>query len=229
MAENASNGDTAIRVDIVSDVVCPWCIVGYKQLERALIEAGLAGEIHWHPFELNPQMAEEGENLRDHLAAKYGTSPEDSVTARQRLTALGAELGFTFNYADDMRMYNTFRAHQLLHWAGTHGRKHALKLALFGAFFGEGRNIGDPRILADRAADVGLDRSEALSVLEDGRFADTVRQQEHFWTSRGVHGVPAMVFQGRYLATGAQGTENYMTVLRQVAEQHASGGPALAD
>ena len=120
-----------LRIDIVSDVVCPWCIIGYKQLERALEESGIAARVHWHPFELNPHMADEGENLREHLAAKYGTSPEGSRKARARLTELGAQLGFTFNYADDMRMVNTFRAHQLLHWAEGEGRGHDLQMALF--------------------------------------------------------------------------------------------------
>ncbi|WP_370161434.1 DsbA family oxidoreductase, partial [Limimaricola soesokkakensis] len=124
-----------IRVDIVSDVVCPWCVIGYSQLARAAEEIGIAIEIHWHPFELNPQMAEEGENLREHLAAKYGTSPEDSVKARARLTEMGAALGFTFDYADDMRMVNTFRAHRLIDWATEQGRGHEMNLALFEAFF----------------------------------------------------------------------------------------------
>lgn len=211
-----------IRIDIVSDVVCPWCIIGYKQLERALGEADLDAEIHWHPFELNPDMPPEGENLREHVAAKYGTTPEGSRKARDRLTELGAELGFAFDYADDMRMVNTFRAHQLLHWAETQGRQHDLKMALFGAFFTRRRDVSDPDVLADTAAAVGLDRDEALAVLADGRAAGAVREVQRFWAARGIEGVPAMVFDRRLLVVGAQGVENYGAVLRQLSATSAA-------
>ncbi len=211
-----------IRIDIVSDVVCPWCIIGYKQLERALQDSGVAAKVHWHPFELNPHMAEEGENLREHLAAKYGTTPEGSRQARARLTELGAELGFAFNYADDMRMHNTFRAHQLLHWAGTQGRRHALKMALFGAFFTDRRNVNDIEVLADVAAGIGLDRAAALAVLTDGRFAEAVREEEAFWASRGITGVPAMIFDQRHILVGAQGAETYRQMLDELTKDHAA-------
>lgn len=211
-----------MRLDIVSDVVCPWCIVGYKQLERALELTGIRAEIHWHPFELNPNMAPEGENLRQHLAAKYGTTPEGSRKARARLTALGAELGFTFNYADDMRMVNTFRAHQLIHWAGTQGRAHDMKMALFAAFFTFRRDLNDPQVLADCAAEIGLDRNTALAFLEDGRYAQQVRDAEHLWLARGIQGVPAVIFEKRYLLSGAQGVENYAAALRQTADRRAA-------
>jgi predicted DsbA family dithiol-disulfide isomerase len=211
-----------IRVDIASDVVCPWCIIGYKQLEHALDETGLRAEIHWHPFELNPQMPDEGEDLQQHLAAKYGSTPEDSRKARARLTAMGAELGFTFDYANDMIMPNTFRAHQLLHWADTQGREHGLKMALFAAFFTNRENVNDPEVLADTAAGIGLDREEALAVLRDARFAEEVRRSEQSWTSKGIQGVPAMIFNQKYLVTGAQGTENYVSILRQLTQEVAA-------
>ncbi|WP_282607892.1 DsbA family oxidoreductase [Pelagibius sp. Alg239-R121] len=218
------NQDEAIglRLGIVSDVVCPWCLIGFKQFEQAMGVTGVSIQIFWHPFELNPDMAEEGENLRDHIASKYGTSPEDSVKARARLTALGADLGFSFNYADDMRMYNTFRAHQILYWAGTQGRQHDLKMELFSTFFTHRRNVSDPEILADAAAEIGLDRNEALNALTEGRYAEKVRNEEVFWTSRGIQGVPAMVFNERHLVVGAQGTDNYVTILRQLTEGQAA-------
>ena len=212
----------SLRIDIVSDVVCPWCIIGYKQLEKAMEETGQTADIHWHPFELNPDMAEEGENLREHLAAKYGTTPEDSRKARAKLTALGAELGFTFNYADDMRMQNTFRAHQLLNWADRFGRKHHLKMALFSAFFTHRKNINDPEVLVQTAADSGLNREQAADILRTGEFAEEVRHAESFWVSRGIQGVPAMIFDQQYLVTGAQGVPNYLSVLRQLAENRAA-------
>jgi len=222
MTDNTDQDTGAVRVDIVSDVVCPWCIIGYKQLDRAAAVTGVPADIHWHPFELNPDMAPEGENLREHLAAKYGTTPDQSRKARARLTAIGAELGFTFDYADDMRMVNTFRAHQLLHWATTQGRQHALKMALFGAFFTDRRDLHAPEVLADAAADTGLDRDEALAVLADGRYAQAVRNEEFFWTARGIQGVPAMVFNGRHLVTGAQGAETYGAILNRFAGQDAA-------
>lgn len=220
MTEEKATAD--LRLDIISDVVCPWCLIGFKQFEQAMAVTGVSVQVFWHPFELNPDMPPEGENLREHIARKYGTSPEDSVKARARLTQLGADLGFTFNYADDMRMYNTFKAHQLLHWAGTQGRQHDLKMALFGSFFTHRRNVDDPEVLADAAAEIGLDRDAALAVLADGRYAEKIRQEEQFWTSRGIQGVPAMVFNQQHLLVGAQGVENYISVQRQLTGGQAA-------
>lgn len=120
-----------LRIDIVSDVVCPWCIIGYLQLERALAKTATPYELHWHPFELNPDMPAEGQNLREHLVEKYGSTKEQSDANRNHITAIGAELGFEFRFTDDMRMHNTFNLHQLLHWADQQGRKHDLKQAFF--------------------------------------------------------------------------------------------------
>lgn len=206
-----------LRIDIVSDVVCPWCIIGYRQLATALAATGTAHEIHWQPFELNPDMPAEGQNLRDHVAEKYGTTPEQSEESRARMTAIGEELGFAFRFAQDMSMHNTFNVHQLLHWAAQHGRMHELKQALFAAHFTHRRNLSDDTVLADVAAEVGLDRAEALAVLEDQRFAAKVRIAENLWLQQGIRGVPAMIFNRRHLVTGAQGVENYTRILEQLA------------
>ncbi|MFC3227311.1 DsbA family oxidoreductase [Marinibaculum pumilum] len=213
-----------LRIDIVSDVVCPWCIVGWRQLAAALERTGTPAEIHWHPFELNPNMAPEGQNLREHLAEKYGTSDADSAKARERLTAIGAELGFTFAYTDDMRMVNTFRAHQAIDWAETKGRAHEMKMALFAAFFTERRDVSDIDVLAELADGIGLDPAEARQVLEAGIFAEQVRQKEAFWTDRGLRGVPAVIFDRQHLATGAQGIDRYEAMLRQLTGQVAGQG-----
>ena len=205
-----------IRVDIVSDVVCPWCAIGYYQLARAVQETGIDVDIHWHPFELNPHMAQEGENLREHLAAKYGTTLEGSIKARARLTEMGAALGYTFNYADDMRMYNTFRAHQLIDWAEEQGKAHEAKLALFAAFFTLRKNVADIDVLVEVAGRIGLDRDAARAMLDGGERAEKVREKEQFWTSRGVQGVPAMIFERQHLVTGAQGEGNYANILKQL-------------
>lgn len=210
-----------LRIDIVSDVMCPWCVIGYRQLATALQTFGAAHEIHWHPFELNPQMPREGQNLREHLAEKYGSTPEQSEQNRARLTDIGAEVGFALNFSDDMRMHNTFNAHQLLHWAELSGRKHDLKQALFAAHFTDRRNLSDDAVLADIASEIGLDRAEAMAVLADQRYAADVRAAEEHWVRQGIQGVPAMVFEGRYLVTGAQGVDNYMGIIDQLAKMSA--------
>ena len=210
---------TPLRIDIVSDVMCPWCLIGYRQLSQALEATGTPHEIHWHPFELNPEMPPEGQNTREHLAEKYGSTPEQSEQARQHISALGNELGFAFRWSDASHMHNTFNAHQLLHWADQQGRKHDLKQALFAAHFTDQRNLSDDAVLADIAAEVGLDRDEALAVLKDQRFANEVRSEEHFWQQQGISGVPAIVFDRKHLVTGAQGVENYTSILSQLAAQ----------
>lgn len=150
-----------LQIDIVSDVMCPWCVIGYRQLATALEATGTPHEIRWHPFELNPDMPREGQNMREHLAEKYGSTREQSEASRATLTQAGADLGFEFRYAEDMRMHNTFNVHQLLHWADQQGRRHDLKMAFFAAHFTDGRDLSDDAVLADVAAEIGLDRSEA--------------------------------------------------------------------
>lgn len=206
-----------IRVDIVSDVVCPWCIVGYRQLMKASEATGIPVETFWHPFELNPDMEAEGENLRDHIMRKYGSSAEQSQAARERLTSVGDDLDFDFQWNEDSRIYNTFAAHQLLHWASASGQAQALKLALFDAYFTQGRDVSDPEVLIEVAAAIGLDAKDAKAVLQDQRYAETVRQKEQFWTSRGVSGVPTMVFDAKQATSGAQGVDTFARLLQHIA------------
>ena len=214
-----------LRIDIVSDVVCPWCIVGYRQLEIALERTGTAAEIHWHPFELNPDMSDAGEDLDEHIRGKYGISPAESAANRERLEGLGESLGFPIRYPAGKRMVPTFRAHRLLALADESGVEHELKLALFAAYFSDGLDVNDPEVLADVAARCGLDRDEVLSTLASERFADEVRARERTWIERGVSGVPAMVFDGKYLVTGAQGEGNYASILGQVRDAAAAASP----
>lgn len=208
-----------LQIDIVSDVVCPWCIVGYRQLAAALEATETPHEIRWHPFELNPKMAPEGQNIGEHLAEKYGTTPAQSAQTRANITKIGGDLGFTFDFADDMRMHNTFNLHQLLHWADQQDRMHDLKLAYFTAHFTNGRNLSDDSVLADVAAEIGLDRAEAVAVLADQRFAGEVRKAEQYWVSQGISGVPAVVFNRRHLVTGAQGVENFTRIVEQLSQE----------
>ena len=210
-----------LRIDLVSDVMCPWCIIGFRQLETALEANDVDHEIHWHPFELNPNMPPEGQDIGEHLAEKYGTTPEQSAANRAMMTERGKELGFDFNFADGFRMHNTFNTHQLLHWADEQGAKHALKLALFTAHFTHGRNLSDDAVLVEIAGEIGLNRDEAKAVLADQRFASTVRREQKFWTDQGISGVPAVVFDRKHLVTGAQGVDNFKSILTQLQQESA--------
>lgn len=213
-----------IRIDIVSDVVCPWCIIGYKRLETALaMQAGRFDvSLRWHPFELNPHMPAQGQNLREHLAQKYGTTPEQSRAARTRLTALGQSLEFRFDYFDEMRMVNTFRAHQLLHWAGEQGRQTELKLALFEAYFSHQKDVSDIEVLATAAARAGLSVTEARAVLVDGRYAEAVRVRQQQWLNRGIHAVPTFVFNDKFQIPGAQELGTFAGALDKLATSTAA-------
>lgn len=212
-----SNTEKPLRIDIVSDVVCPWCVIGYRQLAEALKQTNTQHEIHWHPFELNPSMPSEGQNLREHIIEKYGSSKQESDASRVRMTEAGAEVGFDFNFNDDTHMHNTFNLHQLLHWAEQQGRQHDLKQALFSAHFTHNRDISDTEVLADIAAENGLDRAQALAVVEEQRFAQEVREAEQHWQQQGIQSVPAIIFNERHLVSGAQGVENYKNILEQLA------------
>lgn len=209
---------SSLRIDIVSDVMCPWCIIGYRQLAQALEASDVAHEVHWHPFELNPEMPPEGQNVREHVAEKYGSTAEQSEQSRQQMTKLGSELGFDFSFTEDMRMHNTFNTHQLLHWADKQGCKNDLKMALFTAHFTDGRDLSDIAVLVDVATEIGLDPTEGLAVLEDQRFASEVRQEQSFWIQQGIRGVPAVVFDRQHLVTGAQGVDNYTNILAQLTK-----------
>jgi len=207
-----------LEVDIVSDVVCPWCIIGYRQFEKSL---GLLTEppevvIRWHPFELNPQMAEQGQDVGEHLKQKYGTTPEQSSAARERLTALGQSLGFEFDYSPGMRMVNTFRAHQLLHWGGLQGRQTELKLALFEAFFSLRQDVNEIDVLVAVAAGIGMNASEARAVLDEGRFCDDVRKEQSKWLDNEIHAVPAFILNHQHMIPGAQDAETFARIITKI-------------
>ncbi len=204
-----------VQIDIVSDVVCPWCIVGFRQLDAALQQSNVLARLRWHPFELNPTMPPEGQNLREHIMQKYGSTPEQSQQARDQLTRIGAELGFTFNFSEDSKIVNTFAAHQLLDWAESEGRQHPLKMVLFEAYFTHQQDVSEIALLLDAVQTAGLDQDAARAALASGAHAAPVREKQEFWASRGISGVPSMVFGGKYLLTGAQGTETYAQVLQR--------------
>lgn len=208
-----------LRVDIVSDVVCPWCIIGYKQLQKALdaMPSHFDVQFHWHPFELNPQMPAEGQELREHLAEKYGASAAaQSHGTRARLVELGESLGFTFDYFDGMRIVNTFVAHQLLHWAGEQGHQTALKMGLFDAFFSKREDVSDSAILLQVVAQVGLDAQEAAAVIDDQRFAAAVREQQQYWREQEVYSVPTFYLQQQFVIPGAQEAATFERILQKI-------------
>ena len=210
-----------LKIDFVSDVSCPWCIIGLRGLEEALSRtAGVVeADIAFQPFELNPAMPPGGQNIVEHITQKYGSTPAQSAANREAIRARAASVGFTMRTSDKSRIYNTFDAHRLLHWAGLEGRQKELKHALFTAYFTDGRDPSDHGVLAAAAAAAGLDADRARQVLASGRYADEVREAEELWRSRGISGVPAIVIGERYLISGGQPPEAFEQALRQIAAE----------
>lgn len=207
-----------VTVNMVSDVVCPWCIVGYKNLQKAMASlTDIDVKIEFHPFELNPSMPEEGQNLREHIMEKYGITAQQSADNRARLVAAGDALGFEFNFSDDSMMLNTFKAHQLVHFAAKHDKQEKMKLRLFSAYFTEGQNVSDNSVLVKLAEEVGLDGHDVERILTSEQFADAVRQQEAMWQQRGIQSVPTFVIGNQGVA-GAQPPENLAAFIQQAAQ-----------
>lgn len=210
-----------LKIDFVSDVSCPWCIIGLKGLEEALArtEGVVDAKIHFQPFELNPDMAPEGENIGEHIAKKYGSTPEQSAANRQMIRDRAAALGFTMNSSADSRIYNTFDAHRLLHWAEIEGKQAALKHALFEAYFTEQKDPSNQDVLVAAAEKAGLDGAAAREVLASDRYAEEVRAAEQLWQSRGIRSVPAIVIEDKWLISGGQPPEAFENALRQIAAE----------
>ncbi|WP_229953903.1 DsbA family oxidoreductase [Parasphingorhabdus litoris] len=204
-----------ITVDIVSDVVCPWCIIGYKKLEQAMqrFEGRAEFALAWHAFELNPNMPPEGQDINEHMAQKYGATPEQSKANRERLRNAGSDLDFEFSYRENMRMVNTFDAHRLLHWAGETGKQTALKLALFKAHFTDGKDVSDHEILTEVAGSVGLDEKRVRSLLASDMYAADVRAVEAQWQDRFISGVPAFIFNKKFMVPGAQDSDVFAQII----------------
>jgi len=213
---------TPLKIDFVSDVSCPWCVIGLRALTQALDGLGdeVKAEIHFQPFELNPNMPAEGQDINEHIFEKYGSTPEQSRQSREVIRQRGAELGFTFSQGD-RRIYNTFDAHRLLHWAELEGKQQALKEALFAAYFTDHANPSDHNVLAAVAEQVGLDRQRAEAILASGEYAAEVRELEQLWVSRGVSSVPTIVFNDRYAVSGGQPVEAFADAIRQIITEAA--------
>ena len=224
MTDAAAPALKTLKIDFVSDVVCPWCAVGLGGLTTAL-EAlkgeGIAADIAFQPFELNPQIAPEGENIVEHIGRKYGSTPEQSAQNREMIRARAAEVGFDMRMGPESRIWNTGDAHRLLHWAHETApeKQEALKRALFTAHFTENRNLTDARVLTEAAEAAGLDRAEAGEVLASGRYATEVRGAEDLWRARGITSVPAVVVEGKYLISGGQPAAAFEEALRKIAAE----------
>jgi len=209
-----------MQIDLVSDIVCPWCAIGFGRLRAALeqLKGTVDATITWHPFELNPNMPIEGENLRAHLAAKYGTTPEGSRKARANLTALGRDVGVEFKYFDEMKMLNTHQCHQLLLWAKDTPKQTDLALALFELFFTQGKDFIQENLL--RAVDsVGLDSTQALVILQSNGLSVEVNDIQQTWHQYDITGVPAYIINGQHLLVGAVDVEGLVNALTSIAAE----------
>lgn len=197
--------NNVLTIDIVSDVVCPWCAIGYERLKKAIDKFSdqIDVNVRWHPFELNPNMANDGENLRQHLAAKYGTTLESSIKARVMITEFGKEIGFEFNYFDQMKMFNTHECHQLLLWALETDFQTNLATAMFEQLFTHQGNFSHESLLKI-VEKSDLDVEQAKHVLTSQRFSPKVRQIESQWSQKGLNGVPAFIFNNEQMLVGAQ-------------------------
>jgi predicted DsbA family dithiol-disulfide isomerase len=216
---SAASSAVPLRIDFVSDVVCPWCAIGLAALEQAIERVGdeVEVELHVQPFELNPRIAAEGEDINEHIRRKYGLSDEQLEQNRERIRERGAALGFTFGQGARSRIYNTFDAHRLLHWAGTEGRQRELKHALLRAYFTDGEDVSDHATLARIAADAGLSAERAADLLASGEYADAVRADEQMFLRAGISAVPSVIFERQHLVSGGQPVEVFERVLRELS------------
>jgi predicted DsbA family dithiol-disulfide isomerase len=212
---------TPLKIDFVSDVSCPWCAIGLKSLEKALDNIGddAAVSLHFQPFELNPNMGPEGQDIGEHLTEKYGSSAAQQEQARAMIRARGAEVGFDFAMGKRSRIYNTFDAHRLLHWADLEGKQRELKEALFAAYFTQGEDPSSHDVLLRVAGQVGLDTGVAGEVLQSNQYADEVREREQFFQRHGINSVPAVIINERHLISGGQPAAVFEKALREIMAQ----------
>ena len=210
-----------LKIDFVSDVSCPWCAVGLGSLEAALkrVAPEVTAELHFQPFELNPQMPPEGQDTFEHLNQKYGSSREQQAQAREAIRQRGAAVGFEFSAGGRPRVYNTFNAHRLLHWAELEdpAKQVALKKLLLKAYFTDSQNPSDIEVLVRAATEAGLDAARAREILAGDEFAQETRERERLYTDAGIHSVPAIIINDQHLISGGQPVEVFERVLRQIA------------
>ena len=212
-----------MKIDFVSDVSCPWCAIGLASLETALERIGgdVPVDLHFQPFELNPNMVPEGEDTIEHIAKKYGMAEAQIAQNREAIRQRGAAVGFTFNMDKRNRIYNTFDAHRLLHWAELEGKQTALKKAFLKAYFTDGQDPSSHDVLVRYATEAGLDAAKARAILASDTYAADVREREAYYQERGIHSVPAIIIDDKHLIQGGQPPELFEQALRQIASQAA--------
>ena len=210
---------TRLRIDFVSDVVCPWCAIGLASLEQALARTRgeVEADIHFQPFELNPQLGAGGEDAVEHLQKKYGMAAGQVAANQEAIRQRGAALGFTFDMERRRRVVNTFDAHRLLHWAGEEGGQRELKHALLRAYFTDGRDVSDHDTLVEIVASAGLPAGRAREILGADTYADDVRTVEQFFLQHGINAVPAVIVDRTHLISGGQPVEVFERALREIA------------
>ncbi|MDO3720565.1 DsbA family oxidoreductase [Marinobacter sp. chi1] len=213
---------TRLNIDIVSDIACPWCAIGYKRLEKAMneLQDELEFDVHWRAFELNPDSSNDGEPILPALARKYGRSEEEMKANQAQMMEIASGLGLNFEKLQERHTRNTFDAHRLLKWAAEHGKQTELKLAFFEAYFGRAENISNTDILLAAVEQTGLDTEEARAVLASNRYADAVREEELRYQQAGVSAVPAYIVNQKYLISGAQEPETLVQALREISAQN---------
>ena len=216
---DSAQTSTRLRIDFVSDVVCPWCAIGLASLEQALerTRGEVEADIHFQPFELNPQLGAEGEDAAEHLLKKYGMQAAQLAANQEAIRQRGAALGFTFDMQRRRRIHNTFDAHRLLHWAELEGKQRELKHALLRAYFTEGRDVSNHDTLVDIANSVSLPADRAREILASDAYAEDVRTVEQFFLQQGIHAVPAVIIERKHLISGGQPVEVFEQALRQIA------------
>jgi predicted DsbA family dithiol-disulfide isomerase len=212
---------TQLKIDIVSDISCPWCIIGYQALNQALFNLApdIRANITWQPFELNPQMPKEGQDITEHITQKYGITVEQSEQNREAIRERGLSVGYKFGNRGGGRIYNTFDAHRLLHWAYELGKQTELKLALFDLYFQQSGDPSEHRQLLTVVESIGLDGAEAKNILDSDKYTADVRKQQQFYQSAGVSSVPAVIINDKHLISGGQPTETFEQALKQIAAE----------
>lgn len=208
-----------VQIDIVSDIACPWCAIGYARLERAMEQLGPEYEftVQWHAFELNPAHSGKGEPILPALAKKYGRSEEEMRANQSQMMTIAKDLGLNFDKLQERLTANTFDAHRLVKWAGEQGQQTAMKQALFEAYFGKGMDVSDQDVLLSIVEGLGLDRAKTKQVLESDQFNTAVREDEAQYQRAGVTSVPAFIINGKYLISGAQEPDAFVQAVQEIS------------
>ena len=213
----------AFKIDIVSDVVCPWCAIGYANLNSALQQSpDLTANIDWHPFQLNPYMGKEGQDINEHLEEKYGLTAEQLKANKQTIVDRGAECGVDFKFEQRARIYNTLDCHILLHYAAEKGKQTELKLALFKAYFTDGKDVSDQAVLLNTIEEVGLNKADAQAALNNEEYKKLVLEEENQFKQMGISSVPSFIINDKYLISGGQPVESFKQALVDIAEKESA-------